>query len=104
MDDVVKEDDVLVLELLHEGYFTDSGGRGAFFGIEVDLLQGDELARLAVAALENLQAIRAVLESRAGEETHRGIGSFAQLFQLLEGAGMSPVVHRRNSRNGLATA
>lgn len=53
VDDVVEGDDVLMLELFHEGDFADGGGGGAFFAIEVDFLQGDEFTGLAVAALED---------------------------------------------------
>lgn len=53
MDDVVEGDNVLVLELFHEGDFADGGGGGAFFAVEVDFFEGDEFAGLAVAALEN---------------------------------------------------
>ena len=47
-------DYIVVLEFFHEGDLADSSGRGAFFGVEVDFFQGDELAGLAVAAFENL--------------------------------------------------
>lgn len=43
VDDIVEAHDVDVLELLHEGYFTDGGGWGAFFRIEVNFLQGYDL-------------------------------------------------------------
>ena len=33
VDNVMQANDVDMLELLHEGYFTDSGGRGSFFCI-----------------------------------------------------------------------
>jgi hypothetical protein len=55
VDDVVQQDDVLVAELLHKGDLADGRGGRAFLGVEVDLLEGYELACLAVAALEHLQ-------------------------------------------------
>ena len=54
VDDVVERDNVFVLELFHEGDFADGGGGGAFFAVEVDFFEGDELAGLAVAAFEDL--------------------------------------------------
>ena len=58
VDDVVEGDDVVVLELLHQGYFADGGAGGAFFAVEVDFFEGDELAGLAIAAFENLEGLR----------------------------------------------
>ena len=46
--------DVFVLEFFHQGDLADGGRGGAFFGIEVDLFERDELAGLAVAAFEDL--------------------------------------------------
>ena len=43
-----------MLELFHERDLADGGRGGAFFGVEVDFFQGDELAGLAVAAFEYL--------------------------------------------------
>jgi hypothetical protein len=43
-----------VFEFFHEGDFADGGGGCAFFAVEVDFFEGDELACLAVAAFENL--------------------------------------------------
>lgn len=42
-----------MLELFHEGNLADRGGGGAFFTVEVDFLEGDEFAGLAIAAFEN---------------------------------------------------
>ena len=67
MNNVVKRHNVLVLELLHERDLADGRTRGSFFGIEVDLLEGDELARLAVAALEDLRRV-----SQCGENGQDG--------------------------------
>lgn len=53
VDDVVQRDNVVVLELLHEGDFADGGGGGAFFTVEVDFFQRDEFAGLAIAAFED---------------------------------------------------
>lgn len=55
VDNIVEKDNVLVLQLLHKGDFTDGGGGGALFRIEVDFLESHELAGLAVAALEDLE-------------------------------------------------
>ena len=54
VDDIVQGDDVLVLELFHEGDFADGGARGAFFAVEVDFFERDEFAGLAVTAFEYL--------------------------------------------------
>lgn len=44
-------------QLLHKGNFTD-GGRGcALLRVEVNLLERDQLTRLAVAALEDLLCV-----------------------------------------------
>jgi hypothetical protein len=43
-----------MLEFFHQRDLADGGGWRAFFGVEVDFLQGDELAGLAVAAFEDL--------------------------------------------------
>jgi hypothetical protein len=43
-----------MLEFFHQRDLADGGGGSAFFGVEVDFLQGDELAGLAVAAFEDL--------------------------------------------------
>ncbi len=50
-------DDVFMLELFHEGNFTDGGAGRAFFAVEVDLFEGDEFASLPVATLEDLVVI-----------------------------------------------
>jgi len=42
VNDVVESNDVDMTQLLHERNFADGGGRGAFFCIEVNLLQGDD--------------------------------------------------------------
>ena len=54
VNNIVKTDDILVLQLLHEGDFADSGGWGAFFRVEVNFFQRHKLAGLAIAAFENL--------------------------------------------------
>ena len=54
VDDVVQANDVLVLELFHEGNLADRGRGSALFGVEVDFLEGDQLAGLSVATFENL--------------------------------------------------
>jgi len=81
VDDVVEGDDVFVLELFHEGDFSDGGARGAFFAVEVDFLQRDELPRLPITSFEYLTGIRlAWWYSRSMlEESYSCIGSFAQL-------------------------
>jgi hypothetical protein len=57
VDDIVEADNVFVLEFLHKRNLTDGRTRGALLGIEVDLLESDKLARLAVAALEDLHVV-----------------------------------------------
>lgn len=54
VDDIVQRDYVFVFELFHEGNFADGSAGGAFFTVEVDFFQGDEFARLPVAAFEDL--------------------------------------------------
>lgn len=84
-----------MFEFFHQRNLADGGGRSALFGIEVDLLERYQLARLAVAAFENLaESVRAA--TRAWRVTYGGIGALAQLLQLLEGAGMPAVVHGRD--------
>lgn len=84
MDDIVKGDYVLVLELFHQRYLADGGRWSAFFTVEVDLLQGDEFARLSVAAFEDLDGRldwRSKEMQACGhvENTYCCIGTFAQL-------------------------
>lgn len=57
VDDVVQQDNVLVAQLLHKGDFADGRRGRALLRVEVDLLEGDELAGLAVAALEDLRGV-----------------------------------------------
>lgn len=76
VNDVVQQDNVLVAQLLHERDLADGRRGRALLRVEVDLLEGDQLARLAVAALED-----------------GGIGALAQLLQLLEAAGVASRVH-----------
>lgn len=55
VDDIVQPDNVGVLELLHEGYFTDGGRGSALFGIEVNFLEGNDFvggSRSALGARE----------------------------------------------------
>lgn len=56
VDDVVEGDYVLVFQLLHERNLADRGRRRAFFRVEMDFLESDELTRLTVASLEDLYA------------------------------------------------
>ena len=42
VDDIVEANDVDVLELLHERYLADGGGRRPFLCIQVDLLECDD--------------------------------------------------------------
>lgn len=97
VDDIMKCNDVLVFELLHKGYLADGGRRRAFFGVEVDFLQSNELAGLAIAAFEDLwtqhivssrKACRAVLKY-----PYCCICALSELFQLLERAGVALAVH-----------
>lgn len=54
VDDIVEGDNVFVFELLHKRYLSNGGTGSALFGVEVDFFQGNELARLAIAAFEDL--------------------------------------------------
>lgn len=54
VNNIVKSNDILVLELLHKRDFPDRRRRRSLFGVEVDLLERNELARLAVSAFEHL--------------------------------------------------
>ena len=45
VDDVIKTDNVDVLELLHEGDLANCSGRGALLGIKVYFLQSDDFIR-----------------------------------------------------------
>lgn len=58
VNDVVESNDILVFELLHERDLADGSRRGPFFRVEMDLLERDELAGLAIPALEDLRAQR----------------------------------------------
>lgn len=58
MDNIVKGDNILVFEFLHKGNLADRRTRGSLFGIQMNLLERDELASLTVAALENLEGYR----------------------------------------------
>lgn len=71
VNNIVKRHNVFVFELLHKRDLADGRTRGAFFGIEMDLLEGDELARHAVAALEDLYAGE---ESVTGKREEGGEG------------------------------
>lgn len=42
VNDIVESDDVDMTQLFHERNFADGGGRGAFFCIEMNLLQGND--------------------------------------------------------------
>lgn len=57
MDDIVKEDDVFVAELLHKRDLADRGTGRPLFRVEVDLLEGYELSSLPIAAFKNLRSI-----------------------------------------------
>jgi hypothetical protein len=43
-----------MFELLHKRDLADGGRRGAFFGVEVDFFESNELAGLTIAAFEDL--------------------------------------------------
>jgi hypothetical protein len=46
-----------MLKFFHQGDLSDGSGGSSFFGVKVDLFQGDELAGLAVAAFEDLISV-----------------------------------------------
>jgi hypothetical protein len=54
VDDIVKANNILVLEFLHERNLADSCGWGAFFRIEVDLFQCHQLTSLSISTFEDL--------------------------------------------------
>lgn len=71
VDDIVEGEDVGVLQLLHQGDLADGCGGCAFFRIEVDLLEGNELAGLAVTPFEDLRMLaEARGATRGGVEAH----------------------------------
>lgn len=76
VDNIVQSYNILVLELLHQRNLSD-GGRGcSLFGVEVDFLERYKLSSLSVTALED-----------------GGIGTFTELLELLERAGVSLSIH-----------
>lgn len=100
MNHIVECDNILVLELFHQRDFSDGSGRGTLLGVEVDLLESDEFACLAVAAFEYLvvgerisDVLRSARTSLDMTTTHRGICSLSKLLQLLERAGVSFPIH-----------
>jgi hypothetical protein len=54
VDNIVEADDVLVLQLLHQGNLADCCRGCAFFRIEVDFLQCYQLSSLSIAPFEDL--------------------------------------------------
>ena len=54
MNDIVKADNVLMLQLFHQRDFSYGCARRAFFAVEVDLFQRDELSSLTIPTLEDL--------------------------------------------------
>jgi hypothetical protein len=54
VNNVVEADNVLVLQLLHQGDLTDCCRGCAFFRIEVDFLECYQLSGLSIAAFEDL--------------------------------------------------
>jgi hypothetical protein len=78
-----------MLELFHQRYFADGGGWSAFFAVEVDLFERNQLASLAVPTLEDccigtFSELYSMLEMLVS----RGIAC-SYLLQLLERAGVS---------------
>ena len=86
----MERDNVLVLELFHEGDFADSGTGGSFFAVKVDFFEGDKFAGLAVAAFEDLGW---VLEGKSNDSwgrevksgNYRCISAFSELKDVLAG-------------------
>lgn len=70
VNDVVERNYVLVLELLHERNLADGGTGRALFGVEVDLLQGDELAGLSVSAFEHLKCTIKSVDTSGVQSNH----------------------------------
>jgi hypothetical protein len=57
VDDIVQGDYILVLQLFHQRDFANGGAGGAFFEVEVDLLESNELAGLTVSSFEDLRSL-----------------------------------------------
>lgn len=70
MDDIVEAEDVLVVEFFHQGNFADSRRGCAFFCVEGDFFECDELLSFGVAAFEDLQV--SVLLGEEGVGIHDG--------------------------------
>jgi len=45
VNDIVKADDVLMFELLHEGNLADSSGRSTLLSVQMDFLESDDFIR-----------------------------------------------------------
>ena len=60
VDDVVERHNVFMFQFFHEGDLAYGGGRGTFFGVEVDFFEGDEFPGLAIAAFEHLWVAKSV--------------------------------------------
>lgn len=99
----MKQDNVLVPQLLHEGYLADGRTRGALLRVEVYLLEGHQLAGLPVATLEHLHGISKAL-GNLPLCTYGSICSLSQLLQLLKGARVPSAVHGGKYRYDLAFA
>lgn len=54
VNNIVKSDNVLVLELLHQRDFPDGGRGRALLGIEVNFLESNQLSGLAVSPFKHL--------------------------------------------------
>ena len=55
VDHIVQRDDVLVFKLLHQGNLSDSRRGRAFLRVEMNLFQGDDLARLPIPTFVDLR-------------------------------------------------
>ena len=70
VDDIMEGDNVFVLQLFHERDLADSRRRCAFFRVQMNFLECDKLARLAIAPLENLKC----RDQFKGPKGRRGYG------------------------------
>ena len=81
VDDIVKSDDVDVLELLHEGDLADGGRGRALLRVEVNLFQRHDFI---VGARTTLQSVSIALSHCLvfAYLVHRGIRPLAELLEL----------------------
>ena len=80
MYDIVEGDDVFMLEFFHQTDLSDGSGRGALFGVEVDLFQSDQFASLSVSSFIHLVIIVREVQYSEVALTYSCICALAQLL------------------------